>query len=70
MREEAVRGIFTRAGLSPFQDDLLLDKVRGLQFVLASASGLDLLVRDLLTLGFGATQESPLEFRFHERDAA
>jgi hypothetical protein len=70
LREQAVRGVLSHAGLAPFQDDLLQDNAPGLQFALASTSGIEHFVRELLIHGLGATQASPLEFTFHERNAA
>lgn len=69
-REQAVRDLFVRAGHTLIQDDLLQDNTRGLQFALASPVGFENFVRKLLTFGFGVMQDSPLEFRFHEKNAA
>jgi len=68
-REQAVRGVLSHAGLIPFQDDLLQNNARGLQFALASTSDIKHFVRELLTRGLGATQASSLEFTFHEGHA-
>ena len=69
-REQAVRAVFARAGLTPTQDDLLQNMARGLQFALDSFSGIEDLIRELLTGGFGVTHNSPLDFRLHEKNAA
>lgn len=68
-REQAVRTVFDRAGLTPMQDDFV-QGMHGLQFALNSFSGIEDLVRDVLIEGFGVTHNSPLHFRFHEKNAA
>jgi hypothetical protein len=66
-REQAVRDLFGRAGHTLIQTDELDRNTRGLQFVLAPTVGFEPFVRDLLTLGFGLTPDSPIEFRFNEK---
>ena len=67
-RAQVVRDLFGRADNILIQTDELDRNTCGLQFVLASTVGFEQFVRDLLTLGFGLTPDSPLEFRFNEKN--
>jgi hypothetical protein len=67
-REQSVREVLGHAGLTPDQDDPL-ENGRGLQFALASSSGIEQFVVSLLLHGFGVDRSWPIGFRFRERKA-
>jgi hypothetical protein len=69
-REQFVRTVLADFGISPFQDDLLPNNVRGLQCQLSSVSDPGHFLAQLLTNGFSVTQDTVLEFDYRERNAA
>ena len=69
-REQAVRTVFSDSGLVPIQDNFLANNMRGLQYRFSSIPDLGGFIRELLTKGFGVTENTDLWFRYHEKDAA
>lgn len=68
-REQAVRAVFSDSGVVPIRDDCVSNNIRGLQYKFSSIPDLGGFIRELLTKGFGVTENTGLRFSFHEKHA-